>query len=134
MSQENVAVVQGLIKASSRADLNALMATLDPAIEWTPVESDPAFAVHRGHDEVRAWLVEWSEAFPDLRWEAERILDAGGESVVALVRMAGRGAASGLDLGSPVYGVVFTIRSGKIVRIEEHADRHRALEAVGLRE
>jgi ketosteroid isomerase-like protein len=83
---------------------------------------------------VREWLVEWSEAFPDMRWEAERILDAGGESVVALVRMAGRGAASGLDLETPAYGVIFTIRSGKIVRIEEYADRHRALEVVGLRE
>jgi ketosteroid isomerase-like protein len=134
MSQENVALVQGLIDASGRGDLDALMATLDPAVEWTPVESDPGYAVHRGHDEVRAWLVEWSEAFPDMRWEAERILDAGGESVVALVRMAGRGAASGLDLETPAYGVVFTIRSGKVVRIEEYADRHRALEVVGLRE
>jgi ketosteroid isomerase-like protein len=132
MSQENVALVQGLIDASGRGDLEAMMAALDPAIEWTPVESDPGFAVHRGHDDVRAWLAEWFEALPDMRWEAERILDTGDEAVVALVRMAGRGAASGLDVKTPAYGVVFTVRAGKVVRIEEYADRDRALEVVGL--
>jgi hypothetical protein len=35
---------------------------------------------------------------------------------------------------TPAYGTVFTVRSGMIVRIEEHADRKQALEAVGLRE
>src|ERR1700704_4552484 len=65
MSQENVAVVQGFIEASGRSDLDALMAALDPTVEWTPVESDPDYAVHRGHDDVRAWLIEWAEALPD---------------------------------------------------------------------
>jgi ketosteroid isomerase-like protein len=91
MSQENVALVRALIDASGRQDVDALMATLDPAVEWTPVEADPGYAVHRGHDDVRAWLTEWSEALPDLRWEADRLQDAGGETVVALVRMTGRG-------------------------------------------
>ncbi|SRR5713101_4829733 len=134
MSSENVGVVQGFIEASGRGDLDALMAALDPTVEWTPVESDPDFAVHRGHDDVRGWLVEWAEALPDMRWEAERILDAGGEVVVALVRAVGRGAVSGLDVETRAYGTVFTIRSGKIVRIEEYADRKQALGAVGLRE
>jgi ketosteroid isomerase-like protein len=121
MSQENVAVVQGLIDASGRGDLDALVAALDPAVEWTPIESDEGYAVHRGHDEVRAWLVERSKALPDARWEAERILDGGDEAVVALVK-------------TPASGVVFTVRSGKVVRIEEYADPHRALEVVGLEE
>jgi ketosteroid isomerase-like protein len=133
MSPENVEVVQEFIEASGRGDLDALMAALDPTVEWTPVESDPDYAVHRGHDDVRAWLVEWAEALPDMRWEAERILDAGVEVVVALVRAVGRGAVSGLDVETPAYGTVFTVRSGMIVRIEEYADRKQALEAVGLR-
>jgi ketosteroid isomerase-like protein len=134
MSQENVALVQALIDASGHQDVDALMATLDPAVEWTPVEADPGYAVHRGHDDVRAWLTEWSEAMPDMRWEADRLQDAGGETVVALVRMTGRGAASGAGVQTPAYGVIFTIRAGKIVRIAEYADPSRALEAAGLRE
>ena len=134
MSQENVDLVRGFIDAQGRGDLVATMAALDPAIEWTPVQSDPGFAVHRGLEDVKAWLIEWAEAFPDLRWEAESIVDAGAEVVVALVRAVGRGAASGVDLATPVYGTVFTVRSGKIVRIEEHESRRRALKAAGLRE
>jgi ketosteroid isomerase-like protein len=69
-----------------------------------------------------------------MHWEAERILDADGEVIVALVRAVGRGAVSGLDVETPAYGAVFTVRSGRIVQIEEYADRGQALEAVGLRE
>src|SRR4051794_34443148 len=69
MSQENVEIVrraqlftlkEWLISASRRAELTAVMATLHPAIEWTTVESDPAFTVLRGHHEVGAWLVDGS--------------------------------------------------------------------------
>ena len=127
-------IVRAFIDASGRGDLDALMAALDPTIEWTPIESDPDYAVHRGHDDVRTWLVEWAEALPDMHWEAERILDADGEAVVALVRAVGRGAVSGLDVETPAYGAVFTVRSGRIVQIEEYADRGQALEAAGLRE
>jgi ketosteroid isomerase-like protein len=134
MSQENVEVVRASLDVLSRGDLEAFMATLDPAIEWTPLdESEPAYAVHCGHDDVRAWLVEWAEVFPDMRWEVERILDAGRDVVVALARLLGRGGASGADVGTPVYGIVFTVRSGKIVRIEE-TGRTKALEAAGLAE
>jgi ketosteroid isomerase-like protein len=133
MSQENLELVRAALDASSRSDAEAFMAALDPAIEWTPVEDDPDYRVHRGLDDVAVWLAEWSEVFPDMRWEAERILDAGDDVVVALVRALGRGDTTGADVGSQVYGVVFTVRSGKIVRIEE-ADAETALKAVGLEE
>jgi ketosteroid isomerase-like protein len=131
MSQENVELVRAALDAASRGDLDALIGALDPAIEWTHVESDPDYAVHRGHDDVRAWLDEWAEVFPDMRWETERFLDAGGELVIALGRLCGRAGASGADVGSLVYGIIFTVRSGKIVRVEE-TDREAAVEAVGL--
>jgi ketosteroid isomerase-like protein len=131
MSRENVERVRGALDASSRGDLDALIAALDPEIEWTPVESDPDFEVHRGHDDVRAWLMGWAEVFPDMRWEADRMLDGGGDVVVALGRLCGRGEASGAGTESQVYGIVFTLRSGKIAWVKE-TDRESALEAVGL--
>jgi ketosteroid isomerase-like protein len=134
MSKQNVDLVRAFIDAMARGDRLATRAALDPAIEWTPIESDPGYAVHRGLEDVEAWLIEWAEVFPDLRWEVERIVDAGADVVVALVRAAGRGATSGVDLETPVYGTVFTIRSGKIVRIEEHESSRRALKAARLRE
>src|SRR6478609_6065717 len=132
MSQEHVEIVRSFLDASSRGDTEAFMAALDPTIEWTPVKEDPDFRVHRGVADVAAWLGEWAEVFPDMRWEAEQILDAGDDVVVALVRALGRGDSTGASVGSPAYPVVFTVRSGTIVQIDESdAD---ALEAVGLAE
>ena len=79
-----------------------------------------------------AWLTSWAESFPDLRWELDRILDAGSDLIVAFVRMAGRSDATGIDLESPSYAVVFTLRGEKIVRIHEYLDSQEALEAAGL--
>jgi ketosteroid isomerase-like protein len=55
MSQENVEIVRAFLDASSRGDSGALMAALDPTIEWTPVKEDPAFRVHRGLEDVSTW-------------------------------------------------------------------------------
>ena len=134
MSQENVELVRDFVERGSAAGLDSLMAPLDPEIEWVPVQSDPEYSVHRGHDDVRAWLTAWWESFPGLRWELERTLDAGDEHVVAFVRLAGRAEVTGIDMESPSYAVVFTIRGKKITRIHEHLDTQEALEVVGLSE
>ena len=138
MSEENVEIVRRAIDAWSRRDtqtsLDPLMASLDPDIEWVPVQDDPEYSVRRGHDEVRAWLTSWAETFPDFRWELDRILDAGNDLVVAFVRLAGRSEATGIDLETASYAVVFTLRGEKIARIHEYLDNKEALEAAGLSE
>lgn len=131
MSQENVEFVRAFLDASSAGDIDTLMAALDPAVEWTPVMEDPDYRVHRGIEDVAAWLAEWTEVFPDMRWETERILDAGDDLVVAVVRALGRGDVTGANVGTPAYAVVFVLRSGKIVRIDE-SGTDSTLKAVGL--
>ena len=133
MSEENVEVVRKALEASSRGDLASFSEALDPAVEWTPVKGDPGYEVHHGVEAVRAMVESWAEAFPDLRWEAERILDAGGDRVAAIVQLTGRGAASGATTEYR-YGTVFTVRGGKIVGVREYASLRKALEAVGLSE
>jgi ketosteroid isomerase-like protein len=133
MSQENVEIVRTALQASFDRDAEGFMTALDPAIEWTPVKDDPDYRVHRGLDDVAAWLADWSAVFPDMRWEAERIVDAEKDTVVALVRALGRGDVTGADVGPPPYGVVFSLRAGKIVRIDEDQSQI-ALKAVGLAE
>ncbi len=133
MSRENVEVVRAALQASSDRDAEGFIGALDPAIEWTPVEDDPDYRVHRGLDDVEAWLAEWSEVFPDMRWEAERIVEGEDNTVVALVRARGRGDATGADVGSVAYGVRFTVQSGKIVKIDE-SQSEKTRKAVGLEE
>ncbi len=134
MSEETVEIVRQFCERDDETSVDSQMAKLDSDIEWVPVQSDPEYSVHRGHDDVRAWLTSWAESFPDLRWELDRILDAGSDRVVAFVRMAGRSEATGIDLETPSYAVVFTLRGNKIARIHEYLDSQEALEAAGLSE
>src|SRR5207302_5810600 len=95
MSSDNVEVVRAALEAAGCGDWEAFMGVLDPDVAWTPVRGDPEFAVHRGIDAVRAWGNTWRESFPDLRWEAQRIIEAANDRVVAIVRLHGRGGVSG---------------------------------------
>jgi ketosteroid isomerase-like protein len=128
-----VEVVRKALEASSRGDLDSFIEALDPAVEWTPVRGDPGYEVYHGVEAVRASIESWAEAFSDMHWEAERILDAGGDRVAAIVHLTGRGAASGVRTEYR-YGTVFTVRGGKIVGVREYASLRKALDAVGLRE
>ena len=65
--------------------------------------------------------------------ELLELIDAGGDTVVALERFGGRAKRSGVDTDQ-VIGDVFTIRDGKIVRVREYPSLEAALEAAGLRE
>src|ERR1700694_5870479 len=111
MSQENVEIVRAALDGGlAGGDPHVLMSALDPAVEWIPVENDPEYRVHHGLEDVRAWLLAWAETFPDMRWESERILDAGGDVVVVIGSLRGRGGASGLDVATPSYGIVVTVQ------------------------
>jgi len=49
-------------------------------------------------------------------------------------RMIGKGKGSGVEVARPVNGQVWTIRDGRVTRLEfGFTDRNEALEAAGLR-
>jgi ketosteroid isomerase-like protein len=61
------------------------------------------------------------------------LIDAGGDTVVAVERFGGRAKLSGVETDQ-IIGDVITIRNGKIARGHEYPTREQALEAAGLRE
>ena len=89
--------------------------------------------MHIGHDTNRAWLAELRQAVEDLRFEPAEIIDAGGDRVVVVCRVVGRGKASGLKLEMLTFNV-WTVTKGTIVSCITYDDHTEALEAVGLRE
>ena len=56
-----------------------------------------------------------------------------GDQVVVTVRFRARGRGSGIEVDARLYDV-FTLRDGKIVRMDQFAERSEALEALGLPE
>jgi ketosteroid isomerase-like protein len=72
----------------------------------------------------------WLEAFSDIRWEPEEILDLGDRFLVT-ARQSGTGSGSGVAVSAPVFQL-FTLRDGLVLRQEDFRDRAKALEAAGV--
>jgi ketosteroid isomerase-like protein len=132
MSRENVDVVRQALEGLARGDMQAAVVDLDPDAEMFDFDI-PDADVYRGPDGFLKWLGVWGESWESWRFEDLKILPAGEDRAVALFRMIVKGKDSGVEIDRR-DGVAYTLRSGKIVRIEYYNDQRQALEAVGLRE
>ena len=139
MSQENVEIVRRLLGMFARREHEAVFAYYAPEIEWDATNTrdvgiDDLADVYHGHQGVRTYWRRWLQAWRDLEFEVEDVRD-GGDDVVALIRNQRQwGRRSGIAVDMPPYGLVFTIRDGKVVRWRNFTDQRSALEAAGLRE
>jgi ketosteroid isomerase-like protein len=95
MSQENVEAFKGAFEAGSCQDVEALLAELDPDVEWhAALPMLGGDAVYRRHEGLRAFLPEVWEVLADTQFEFPEIRDV-GDQVVAVGRLRGRGKGSG---------------------------------------
>jgi ketosteroid isomerase-like protein len=139
MSQEDVEIVWrawdvfsegvegGNFAALFDAGLYAPSATLVPTQEATGAKT------YVGRDEFVAWARTWTEDFRDWRMSPEKIIDAGDDRVVAVVRQSAIGKASGAPVEQR-FGIVLTLRRGQVIEQRHYIDPAEALEAVGLSE
>ena len=120
--------------ASNRRDIDAVFVGWDPNIEYRPSEDlmppDLEGAFH-GHDGYLALWRYWRDAFDDIRWDPEEVLDLGDRLLVE-TQQRGHGSGSGVAVSEPVFQL-FTFRSGLVIRQEDFRDRAKALEAAGMR-
>ena len=130
MSRENVEIVRRSTEAYNRGDLDEATSFMDPHIKWdmsrVPVP-DPD--VYRGFEGLRAFSESWEESWAALELEPQEFIDV-GDQVVAVVRQAGRGRLSGAEVELS-FAQLWTLRDGKIVRMEMYPNREAALEAAG---
>jgi ketosteroid isomerase-like protein len=135
MSRENVEVVRGQFEGVNARDFPAVMDAY--AEDVVLVAHDELAEVWgqtaEGKEAVGERFGDWFRQFaPGYRFDIEEIRDA-GERVFVAARHHGHGRTSGAPVeGWNVY--VYTVRDGKVCRVEMWSDRASALEAVGLRE
>ena len=121
----NVEVVRDMLEDYVRGDYEAAVPAFAQAVEVvTSLERfhGPAGVV----EEARRWEEMWS----DYRFEVQDLVDA-GEKVVLLYRQVGKSKESGVEVEERA-GWVYTLREGKIERVEMFQDREAALRAAGL--
>jgi ketosteroid isomerase-like protein len=128
MSEENVEIVREAWDAYSRGDYDRLEGIHDPHIVVVTLEDGVVY----GNDAVLANYKRWNEAWEEAETTIEEVTGQGDRVLVA-ARFHGRGRASGAEVESRLYEV-YTLRDGKVLRIDEYEHRAEALEAAGLRE
>ena len=120
--------------AANRRDFDLVLAGWDPRSEYRPsgeLMPPDLEAVFYGHDGyLRLWRY-WLDAFEDIRWDPEEILDFGDRFLVT-TRQSGHGSGSGVAVSEPVFQL-FTLRRGLVVSQEDFLDRSKALEAAAQR-
>ena len=134
MSHENVEVVRRVYGAAARRDTATVLALYDPEVELDT--SQLRFVdggVYRGHEGLRRFFRQWHEAWENIEYDFDELIDAGGEHVISVVTRQGRGRTSGAEVELP-FGLVWTLREGKVTRVLWFPSRAGALEAVGLQE
>ena len=97
MSEENVESFKRGTEAYNRRDLDELLKTLDPEVEWHSALLIPfggAATVSRGHDGVRELLDEVYEALAEIHLDYSEIRDL-GDRIVGIGRIRTRGKHSG---------------------------------------
>ena len=142
MSQENVEVVRKGIDA-----FNAFMRgefalpvvereILDQQFEfhWHDERTYPDVPQHlRGVPELIEFWEQLRSAWVDLAWEPLELIEAPDDRVVTPTRLSGRGLRSGGSIEVHFF-LVWTIRDGRVRRMEVFRHRAEGLEAAGLRE
>jgi hypothetical protein len=127
--------IQQAYAAGNRRDFDALLAGMDPesyeyrpSADLMPPDLESVFHGHEGY--LQLWRY-WLEAFRDIRWDPEEILDLGGMLLVT-TQQRGHGSGSGVAVSKPVFQL-FELRRGLVVRQEDFLSRSKALEAAGVR-
>jgi uncharacterized protein len=126
----NLQIVERSYASFSRGDLDAVLADLDPSIQWHQAQGLPHGGLYHGVDEVRRNIFEpldaewWSEFAAD----PEEFIDA-GEQVVVLGRYRGTAKASGKELDVP-FVHVWTLRDARAIRFRQFLDTAGWVEAL----
>jgi ketosteroid isomerase-like protein len=134
MSAENVEVIRRMYAWFAAGEGERAFEVYDPEVEWDATRApwllELGFKpINRGHQAVRDALRAWLEAWETIEYEPDELIDA-GDKVLAFVRITARGRASGAEV-SYEHPQLWTLRGGKVVRMEVLADRDEALRTIG---
>ena len=129
---ENVEIVRRAFQAFADRGFDAMAEFWDPEIDWRAAEGaiDDVGEMH-GQVAVRRYMEDWIDTFDDYSVVVEELRDVGDDRVLSIQLVKGRAKLSGAETVLR-YGVVSTVRDGKVVRAREYLSVEDALKAVGL--
>jgi ketosteroid isomerase-like protein len=131
MSQETVELVRRAYTALNGGDEKTLLSLVDPEIVIDASRAVFNPNTYVGLDGLREISAGMYEVWETIQFHPLEFVDA-GERVVVVERLVGKGKGSGVEVAQ-TWGAVWTVRDGRIVRLElSYPDREAALAAAGL--
>ncbi len=139
VQEENTELIRQSIEATNKFMLGELSSeaygqAFDPHIEvlWPGARTYPDFPQHlRGVTELIAFSEEYRERWDELVAEPLELREAPDGRVLGLIRQSGRGRQSGVPITIHFFAL-YTVRGGKLRKVEYFRHRADALEAAGL--
>ncbi len=133
-AKQNLEIVRRVYEALANRDGAMLRELYDPEIEWD--NSRGAYGelagvrVAHGLEELRAGFREWYEAWEDIRFDCQELIEV-DDRVISVVTTRGRGRLSGIEVQLTNAGI-WTIRNGKVLRTVWFPTREEALKGAEL--
>jgi ketosteroid isomerase-like protein len=137
MSQENVEIVRrnyGRINDAYKTGdyLQPMEEICQPDVVLRTSGMFPESGDYRGYEGLREFTRNQAEAFDEMWIHPDEFLDA-DDQVVVPVSFGGTARHTGIEATFSIVHV-WTIRDGKVCRLDMYRSREEALDAVGLAE
>jgi ketosteroid isomerase-like protein len=131
--EENLKIVRRAYEgASTRMEMSPELFAPDVELDVTEVSAEFPQII-RGREAAEEVLRDYWTTFEAFHVDLEEVIHADEVQVVTVVRDGGRSRGSDSEVWSRFFHV-WDFDDGRIVRIAIYTERHRAIEAAGLRE
>jgi ketosteroid isomerase-like protein len=137
MSAENVEIIRrGLEAFNESGDWDALYSAWDTGVVFELATQEgresPDFRVYRGFDEARAAVEELMAPFDQVQFEVHECIEVGDDRVLAVLELRMRPKGSAAEVSSNRFAYLYTLRAGKITRVQDYPDPDDGFRAAGL--
>jgi ketosteroid isomerase-like protein len=112
-----------------------LLELCDPELRLDNIAEFPDTGPYHGHEGLRRWWQDVAEAFDEIRFEIDELIDVDAERVLSVQRVVGRFRNTGIPVDTP-WASLFWVRGGKIapcrrLRVEAPGPQGRRAAGVG---
>jgi ketosteroid isomerase-like protein len=129
MAGTDLDVVRALLDRLGSGDIDALLEVVsaDFVMEIPPsMSAEPD--VYVGREGALRYLRGFDGMIEDVRFEPLELIEE-GEHVIAMLRLTGRGVASGIEVAQLATAVI-SLDDGRVTRIDSYPDLESAREAL----
>jgi ketosteroid isomerase-like protein len=130
-AEQNVSLVKRVYSAHRGGEMDAIFSLYDADIEWETLPQAPGDRIYHGHDGIRTFFRAWLGAWSEWDLDVEEVTPVGDARVLTVFRQHGRLRRTGVEVENRT-AQIWTIRDGKVIRVQDFPSREEALAAAGL--